>query len=220
VEKTSKLNLILVLITILSIGIALGVLIKYRKSENTDITKEITVTSENEPVDESESYDAPPMGEVEPLPESEMASLSNPFDKSLDSPETGEFVKSILRESFAYQVNQSSFGKISKPFNDKIRNFPVGVNDEINEKTIEEVLKLRKDSVWFNYEQIESIINNFQLVNCQKGVAYNSKIMYTCSFILSTLEGTGVDTESNRLPNNFLVKLIQQEVGYTVESFK
>lgn len=226
--KTSKLNLVLILITILSLGITVGILIKYRTSKNNDITKEMTVASEAEPeltnesVEESESYDTP-MAEVEPLPESEMASLSNPFD-SLDSPETGEFVKSLLKEHFAYQVSQSHFGTVPKPFNDKLRNLPSSIDYSQygygKAPPPPEVQKILKNFIHFPYDVIESVISNFQLVNCEKGVSYNSKIMYTCNFILPTLDGTGLTTQGHRIPNDFKVEIIQYENGYRIESFE
>ena len=91
VGNTSKLNLILILVTILSLGIAVGVLIKDKKSENNTIDKEMTVASEvkDEPVEESKAYDTP-MGYAEPIAEYQITAQSNPFNNSLDSPETRE----------------------------------------------------------------------------------------------------------------------------------
>lgn len=227
--KTSKLNLILILITILSLGIALGVLIKYRTSENNDITREMTVASEaeptNEPVDESESYNTT-MGEVEPLPESEMASLSNPFENSLDSPETGEFVKSLLKQYFAYQISQSQFQKFHKPFGDRLLNIPSNINWNQFRYYDPSPSSVEARKIWdsktnFPYEVIESVINNFQLANCTKEVVM-SKIGYRCSLILPTLEGTGLAEPNftNHVPTDFKVTIIQEENGYGVTDFR
>ena len=223
--NTSKLNLILILVTILSLGIAVGVLIKDKKSENNTIDKEMTVASEvkDEPVEESKAYDTP-MGYAEPIAEYQMTAQSNPFNNSLDSPETGEYVKSILLEYFAYEANQSRLGTIYKPFEDKIHNLPSTIDYSQygygKATPPPEVQKILENSTQFPYDVIELITNNLQLVNCEKTVSYNSKIQYTCSLILNTLDGTGLDSEINRVPTNFEVKLIQVEVGYSVESFK
>lgn len=227
--NTSKLNLILILVTILSLGVAIGVLIKYKKSENNVVDKEMTVASEvksevkDEPVEESKAYDTP-MGYVEPVAEYQMTAQSNPFNNSLDSPETGEYVKSILLEYFAYKANQSRLGTVYKPFNNKIQNLPSTIDYSQygygKATPPPEVQKILENSTQFPYQVIELIINNLQLVSCEKTVSYNSKIQYTCSLILHTLDGTGLDSEINRVPTNFEVKLIQEEVGYSVQSFK
>ncbi len=230
-------NIILIVITVLSLGIALGVLIKYRNVENKDIAKEVTVASEAAPelIDESESYQASMAGPgFESTDESELTYSNDPFEESLDSVETAEHVKSILKGYFSYQIRRSGHETIFKPFDDKIRNIPSSINYSqytgyARDALPPEVQKILANSGDFPYELIENIINNFQLVNCQKGVSYSSKIMYTCSFILPTLDGTGLYTQVSRIPVNgipvnimpssFEVKIIKEEAGYTVESF-
>ncbi|MBJ9901175.1 hypothetical protein [Acinetobacter bereziniae] len=220
--KISKLNLILLVISIISIGTTVFVLLQNREPKNENITKEVTVASETESRDSG--ITDTPMAMLESINESEIDLSSNPFEQSLDSPETGEFVKSILREYFFYETSRSRLGTIYKPFKDKIRNLPSTIDYSQfgygKAPPSAEVQKILDNSAHFSYELIESIIINFQFVNCSKGVSYNSKIMYTCNFILPTLDGTGLDAEINRIPTNFEVKLIEESVGFSVGSFK
>lgn len=226
-------NLILILVTILSLGIAIGVLIKNRKSENNTIDKEMTVASEtkseiiNESIEESTAYDTP-IDSVEPIAEYEMTAQSNPFNNSLQSQETGEYVKSILLEYFSYQASRSESGTVYKPFENKIKNLPSNIDyskygytkygyNEANQSP--ELREILRNSAYFSYDLIQSIVNNFQLVTCEKGVSYSAKIKYKCSFILNTLDGTGLDSEINKVPRSFEISLIQEKVGYSISAF-
>lgn len=229
VGKASKLNLVLILVTIISLGIAVGVLIKDRKSENNAIDKEMTVTSEakseltNESVGESKAYDTP-MSYAEPVTEYQMTAQSNPFNSSLDSPETGEYVKSILLEYFSNKASQARSGTVYDPFHGKLRNLPSTIDYSQygygKAHLPPEVEKIIDNSRNFPYETIEPIINNFQFVNCEKGVSNSSKIGYKCRFILPSLDGTGLDTQLNRVPSNFEVYIVQEKIGYTVGYFE
>lgn len=225
--KLSKINIILIIVTVLSIGITIGILIKYNQVQN--------LKSENEAIEETDSYENSPMGNVEPIEEStsyentpmgavepikEFDPSISPFDESIDLATTGEFVKSLLQENFLYKINQSNSGTIYKPFGDKIRNFPSAIDySQIGSgKALPpEVQEVLDNSARFDYELIHNVINNFQLVKCEKGISRTSRIMYECSFILPNLDGTGLEDQVvNRGPNNFTVNIMELPIGYEV----
>lgn len=206
--KLSKLNLILIIITILSIGIAIGVVTKDRKVESLPESTEIKTIPKPEILSDSTANS-----------NSFSSSSSNDvFDKSLDSPETSDFVKELIKEYFKNELSKSPNGKLLKPFGMKILNLPANVDYGTfaynQPPQSEEIQRIRENMRSFDYETVASVVNNFQLVFCEKGISNSSKILYTCGFILPTMEGTGLNPRDNRVPQNFRVTVIKEEYGY------
>lgn len=217
--KLSKLNLILIIISIISIGITIIVLLENRKKESENTTMEIP-----EPITESENTNTVMAAMPEPIIESEEDLSVNPFDKSLSSPETGEFVKSLINEYFYNETNQSRNGTIYQPFKKKIRNIPSSIDyNNIGygmPPPSEEVQKIINNDSHFHYEAIEPVIDNLQLVNCEKVITRSSKVGYLCGFILPSLDGTGLNQQINRVPTNFEVLIVKEELGYSMGYFE
>lgn len=216
--KISKLNLILIVISIISIGIAIFALLENKKLKSGSVDEEVMVASEIESDKEIEDTETSlPMA----MPEEYVDESQIDFENS-NSIETVNFVKKLIREYFQSELLKSSNsnGKLFKPFGMKVLNLPDNVDYgtfEYNQAPqSEEIQEIRKNIRYFDYETVSNVVGNFQLVDCDKGVSRLSQIIYTCDFILPSVEGTGLSTVENRVAQNFRVTIVQESYGYRV----
>lgn len=191
--QLSKLNLILIIITTICVVVTIFTVIESRKIEP-EIKSSIEAVAESntepEPTSESEA-----MAAANAAAEFINGSSTNIFDKSLDSPETGEFVKSLIKEDFYNKTVEARDGKLHRPFDTKI---------------------ILQDTERFDYETIVKVIDNLQLVTCSKYVTRLSKVGYNCGFILPSVVDTLLNAQANQGARNFEALVVLEENGYSI----
>jgi len=204
----------------MAVAIAVYALLKMNQKESviSQETSEVTMQSEN--MNEPQAIEEP-----QPINEPVQDSSEDPFQHGLDSPETGEFIKNLIKDYFYIEAMNKSNKKVREPFGSKLINVPNTMIDYHTavynpEARTEEFYEVQKNILYFDHNTISSIIDNFQLVNCEKGVTRSSKIAYDCAFILSDLVNTGLNEVENRGPWNFRVLVVQQDSGYEVTSIE
>lgn len=215
-------NPLLLLLTILSVGTTIFVLIDNKNIEvkSEDVHKSI-------PSSEVEKSDKD-LG-LEQIEEKSDVGISqddsaNPFDEGLESPKAEKFIKGLLQDAFVSMSNSSpqSDHVLYMPFEDKILNIAEGVSlNSIEASPVEERKIILERSRHFTLDEALKVTDNFELFQCKKSLTSESDPLYKCRFVLRTLDGTGLISEQrvNRLPLNFDFSFVFKNGAYIPTNF-
>lgn len=221
-NKLSKLNIVLIATTAVAIIIAIYALLKVNKTEpasSMQVEPEMIAKPKPEPVNEPKI-----VNNSESINEPVEVNEEDPFSNGFDSMEATGFVQSLLQEYFHNEAMTSSDQKIREPFGRKIRNIPNTIDYRTQvynpEARTEEFFEVQKNISYFDFNTISSVIDNIQLVNCDKTLTRSSKLAYDCTLLLPDIDESGLNETENKGPWNFRVLIVKQDSGYQVTRFE
>ncbi|OTG93230.1 hypothetical protein [Acinetobacter sp. ANC 4973] len=219
-NNLSKLNIVLIVTTAIAVIIAIYALLKINKTEPASIQVESEMIAKSETVNEPKI-----VNNSESVSESVEINEEDPFSNGFDSIEATGYVQNLLQEYFYNKAMNSSDKKVREPFGRKIINVPNTIIDYrkqvYNPQTrTEEFFEVQKNISYFDFDTISSVINNFQLVNCDKTLTRNSKLAYDCILLLPDIYESGLNETENKGPWNFRILIVKQDSGYEVTSFE
>lgn len=222
-NKLSKLNIVLIATTAVAIIIAIYALLKVNKTEpasSMQVEPEMIAKSKPEPVNEPKI-----VNNSESINEPVEVNEEDPFSNGYDSMEATGFVQSLLQEYFYNKAMTSSDEKVREPFGRKIVNVPNTIDYRTQvynpETRTEEFFEVQKNISYFDFNTISSVIDNIQLVNCDKTLTRSSKLAYDCILRLPDIYESGLNETENKGPWNFRVLIVQQDSGsYQVTRFE
>ena len=204
-NNQSKIVFVLGLITIISVATTIIVLLKNYDTKNS--TSSLGTQSQVKNINDNEA-----------MPETydEEKVSDSPLYENLSLLETESFIKDLIKKNYRYDFNiDGNF--YWKPFDNKILNLK-SERDHLSfarsqeDYTVKEMAALK-----FSKEEFNSIIDELELVNCQKTII-DSRVAYVCGFILNNLSNTGIvqntNTDLNLLPQSFTINIIKYDDNY------